>query len=309
MNVFKVAYKVVRENSNEIYKGFGFKHLSDGTQYYVHPDNQSFKGKTTLCQPIGEAVILFAEMLKSMKNGKIFGDYYLSDDRKNFYIEINVPEDYRASGVVESNVFRYCALSNDTEISIAAYDENGRWIEGDMEHLHPLYKLLPVFAVLLAGEMETNTDFRSIMEEFTENPTQYLLADVLGMDDSILSMFFGDDSSETTRSVKRDFKESINILDSVISFIESVQISGSTYSWNTVIDLSSLIEGGMIGDVNVGLIGKAEEGAAGSLTNLLISTQLTIEPFGDILVDANFQFDSSKVFPEAEYERLLDYFA
>ena len=170
MNVFKVAYKVVRENSNEIYKGFGFKHLSDGTQYYVHPDNQSFKGKTTLCQPIGEAVILFAEMLKAMKNGKIFGDYYLSDDRKNFYIDINVPEDYRASGVVESNVFRYCALSDDTEISIAAYDENGRWIEGDMEHLHPLYKLLPVFAVLLAGEMETNSDFRSIMEEFTENP-------------------------------------------------------------------------------------------------------------------------------------------
>lgn len=58
MNLFKTAYKVVRENSSEIYKGFGFKHLSDATQYYVHPDNQSYKGTTTLCQPIGEAVIL-----------------------------------------------------------------------------------------------------------------------------------------------------------------------------------------------------------------------------------------------------------
>lgn len=37
MNVFKVSYKVKRENSEEIYKGFGFRHLSDATQYYVHP--------------------------------------------------------------------------------------------------------------------------------------------------------------------------------------------------------------------------------------------------------------------------------
>lgn len=26
LNAFKVAYKVVRDNSNEIYKAFGFKH-------------------------------------------------------------------------------------------------------------------------------------------------------------------------------------------------------------------------------------------------------------------------------------------
>jgi len=32
LNAFKVAYKVVRENSKEIYKAFGFKHLSDATQ-------------------------------------------------------------------------------------------------------------------------------------------------------------------------------------------------------------------------------------------------------------------------------------
>jgi len=34
LNAFKVAYKVVRENSEEIYKAFGLKHLSDATQYY-----------------------------------------------------------------------------------------------------------------------------------------------------------------------------------------------------------------------------------------------------------------------------------
>ncbi len=78
MNIFKTSYKVVRENSSEIYKGFGFKHLSDVTQFYVHPDNQSFMGTTTLCQPIGEAVILFAAMLKAAANGNGFGDLMTS---------------------------------------------------------------------------------------------------------------------------------------------------------------------------------------------------------------------------------------
>ena len=32
---------------------------------------------------------------------------------------------------------------------ICAYDQNGFWIKGNMKHLHPLYKLLPVFMVLL----------------------------------------------------------------------------------------------------------------------------------------------------------------
>ena len=62
LNAFKVAYKVVRDNSKEIYKAFGFKHHSDVTQYYVHPDNESSSGTTTLCQPIGEAIILFTSL-------------------------------------------------------------------------------------------------------------------------------------------------------------------------------------------------------------------------------------------------------
>jgi hypothetical protein len=170
MNVFKVSYKVVRENSKEIYKGFGFKHLSDVTQYYVHPDNQSFKGTTTLCQPIGEAVILFATMLTSIVKGNIIGDFFISDDRKTVYLDISIPEDYRVNQVVEHRIFRYRALSNRMTVTIAAYDESGRWIKGDMEHLHPLYKLLPVFLVLLGREIETNTDYRNLLENFVENP-------------------------------------------------------------------------------------------------------------------------------------------
>ena len=94
MNIFKESYKIVRDNSDEIYRGFGFKHLSDATKYYVHPDNESYKRKTTLCQPIGEAVVLFTRMLIEISKGDAIGDYYVSDDRKKVYLDIAVPDDY-----------------------------------------------------------------------------------------------------------------------------------------------------------------------------------------------------------------------
>ena len=87
MNIFKISYKTVRENSDVIFKGFGFRHLSDATQYYVHPDNQSYRGTTTLCQPIGEAVILFTSLLTSIMAGKGFGDYYFNDNRSSACLE------------------------------------------------------------------------------------------------------------------------------------------------------------------------------------------------------------------------------
>ena len=170
LNVFKTAYKVVRDNSNEIYKAFGFKHLSDATQYYVHPDNQSFKGTTTLCQPIGEAVILFATMLSACAAGELIGDYYVSDDRSAVFLDIDIPENYRFNGVVEPLIHKYRAVLEYNWINICAYDHNDIPLKGDMEHLHPLYKLLPVFMILLARELETEPDFRAMMDDFVENP-------------------------------------------------------------------------------------------------------------------------------------------
>lgn len=178
MNVFKVAYRVVRRNSDVIYQGFGFRHLSDVTQYYVHPDNESFRGTTTLCQPIGESVILFARFLRAMGEGKPIGDYFFSENRDTVFFILNVPEDYRDEGVVASNIFQYRALARGRDITIAAYDEDGRWIEGDMEHLHPLYKLLPVFLVLLAQSVETDADYRELMDRFVSEPAADLFVNV-----------------------------------------------------------------------------------------------------------------------------------
>lgn len=171
MNIFRIAYKVVRENSSAIYKGFGFKHLSDATQYYVHPDNQSRKGTTTLCQPIGEAVILFAAMLRATAQGKSFGDFLISDDRESVFLDFVIPEDYRSSGVVDRRINRYRALSSaERKIRLAAYDDADTLIPGNPEELHPLYKLLPAFMVLLGREMYSENEYRSVMENFMENP-------------------------------------------------------------------------------------------------------------------------------------------
>ena len=172
MNIFKVSYKVVRENNDEIYKGFGFKHHSDATQYYVHPNNQSYRGTTTLCQPIGEALVLFSLLCASSLNddGAVSGDYYVSDDGGQVFFEIDVPEDWRQNGVIEQNIYRYEAHLDNGKIAIAAYDAVGRWIDGNMEHLRPLYKLLPCFCALLARECRKNSDYWAMLIDFAESP-------------------------------------------------------------------------------------------------------------------------------------------
>lgn len=172
INLFKRAFKVVRSNSNEIYKGFGFHHLSDVTQYYVHPNNQSYKGTTSLCQPIGESISMFSLLLGSIMAGtnKVSGDYFASDDRNGVFIDFLVPDDWRDNGVIESNIFRYKALVSKDMIGISAYDDEDNFIDGNMEHLHPLYKLLPCFAVLLAREMEQDSDFKTLVEHYIESP-------------------------------------------------------------------------------------------------------------------------------------------
>ncbi len=174
MNLFKIAFKVVRAGSKVIYKGFGFKHLSDATQYYVHPDNQSYKGTTTLCQPIGEAVVLFTSVASAImnedENSKPFGDYFVSKNKDEYLFKVELPDDWRENKVVEENVFSYKSYLKGNDITVAAYDESGNLIAGTMEHLQPLYKLLPAFCVLIAREVERVGAYRDIMEKFVENP-------------------------------------------------------------------------------------------------------------------------------------------
>ncbi|MCR4789623.1 MAG: AAA family ATPase [Treponemataceae bacterium] len=173
MNLFKLAYKICRENSKVIYKGFGFKHLSDATQYYVHPDNQSYKGTTTLSQPIGEAIILFSRMLHAIVNSdteESFGDYWVNTNKDEYFLEIKIPQDYRKNKVLESNLYSYKAYLKGENLTIAAYDKEGDLIPSDTLNLESLYKLLPVFSILTAREMERVSQYRDVMEKFLGSP-------------------------------------------------------------------------------------------------------------------------------------------
>lgn len=106
MNIFKDAYKIVRENSDEIYKGFGFRHLSDATQYYVHPNNQSYRGTTTLCQPIGEGITLFSLVLRSLvtDEDEITGDILVNSDNSKLYFKVTFPEDWKDNEIIDPRV-------------------------------------------------------------------------------------------------------------------------------------------------------------------------------------------------------------
>lgn len=170
MKPCKFAYKQVRDNDSEIFKGFGFKHLSDATQYYVHPNNQSYKGTTTLCQPIGEAVMLMAEFVTSLIDKKdAKGDILYYDGAKQVYMDIPVPEDWRTNGI--TGVYSYRAyMDNTSMIRVDAYDKDGSFIVSNPNIYYEEYKLLPVLCVMLAHYILKNDDYAKTFLDFAELP-------------------------------------------------------------------------------------------------------------------------------------------
>ena len=173
MNIFKIAFKTCRSNSKLIYKGFGFRHLSDATQYYVHPDNRSFKGTTTLSQPIGEAMMLLHSMLLPMTDpskGKTFGDFYSNTNKDEYLLETEIPQDYHDNGIIDGNICSYKAFLKGSHITVASYSSDGQIIPGNVSELKEGYKLLPSFMLLIFREMEKNVQYRALMEKFLETP-------------------------------------------------------------------------------------------------------------------------------------------
>lgn len=179
MNIFKMSYKIKRENNDEIYKGFGFRHLSDVTQYYVHPNNQSYKGTTTLCQPIGEAISLFSLLLSTLSlteaetvgdNAFVRGDSFISEEKDKTFLHIIPSQDWRTEGIIESNIYAYRVLVKEETISLGAYNKEDKFIADSMEDLPLSDKLLPCFAALLARDTYCDEDFSSRLFEYVDNP-------------------------------------------------------------------------------------------------------------------------------------------
>lgn len=170
MKPCKYAYKQVRDGSSEIFKGFGFKHLSDATQYYVHPNNQSYKGTTTLCQPIGEAVMLMAEQIFAItEEGKTKGDILYDDEARNVYFDISVPEEWRANNITVAFSYR-AYLDSASSLRIGAYDADGKYIVSNPMLFTESWKMLPVLAVLIAQYILVNDDYCKMFMKFSDLP-------------------------------------------------------------------------------------------------------------------------------------------
>ena len=173
--LFKYAFNeiVVRKNDDSIYKGFGFKHYSDATQYYVHPNNESYRNKTSLAQPIGEAITYFVEMVLSYKDEVSLGNVYYTEDFQQVFIEIIIPQHYRDNKIVSENVYSYKAsMDKDNVIFVCAYDRDNQEIPIQISELSDptfVYRLLPTFTLLLAKEVLSNKDYGYLFNAYLVN--------------------------------------------------------------------------------------------------------------------------------------------
>ena len=170
MRPCKAAYKIVRKDDKEIYKGFGFRHLSDATAYYVHRNNESFKGTTTLCQPIGEGIILAAEYISSLIGGAADkGGIFIDDNGSCVWIEIPVPDDWQQNGITAVCGYR-AFMDGSSLIKISPLDQNGAYITSSSSDIEEHYKMLPVIVLLLARMINEDDEYAARFMQFVDKP-------------------------------------------------------------------------------------------------------------------------------------------
>ncbi|MBR2284480.1 MAG: AAA family ATPase [Ruminococcus sp.] len=170
MKPCKAAYKIVRKNDSEIYKGFGFRHLSDATAYYVHRNNESYKGTTTLCQTIGEAVIMFAEYLSRVLNDKQTEGDILTDETGNaVWIELPVPADWRENGITDTFCYR-ANMDGTSLIKCCPLDRDGKYMKSAPSDVEEHYLLLPVIIVLLVRLLVEDEEYAGMLMDFVRTP-------------------------------------------------------------------------------------------------------------------------------------------
>jgi len=181
--IFKAAFNTYRKKDPEIFGAFAFKHLSDVTQYYVHPDNQSYKGTTTLAQPIGEAITLFQSIYNYKVNkGQSFakGDFYCATyetkDKdaaySGYFVDVTLDPVWQKNGIVPHGVVQYKGvLGWKKNFTIGAYDKNGEWIAGEKNDINSFYQYIVMFLLCLVKEMNTNSEFKQLLLDYCQDPT------------------------------------------------------------------------------------------------------------------------------------------
>ncbi len=164
MKPSKNAYKIVRENSDEIHNGFGFRHLSDATQYYVHPNNQSVKGTTTLCQSIGEAVLLLCQIVSDASEYNVSIRY--NKGKNSVFIEFDIPYDWNSV----TDVSRYRGELTANMITVFALSSDGNHISSNINDIRLHYKMLPVLMLMLVKHILNDSDYAKVFYDFLDDP-------------------------------------------------------------------------------------------------------------------------------------------
>lgn len=198
MKPCKAAYKMARDNDNEIYKGFGFKHLSDATAYYVHRNNESYKGTTTLCQTIGESITFMAQYISSLIESKNDKDCILvSEDGTKVWIDLTVPDDWRKNGITD--VYSYKAQKdNSSLLKICPCDINGNYIRSSASDLSEHYKLLPVMLLLISGTIYDDDEYAAKLMEFVSSPNA---ADFVALHEDLYQKYKNDEYILSCRDI------------------------------------------------------------------------------------------------------------
>ena len=171
--IFQAAYSIVRKNSAnptlnkpEIACGFGFSHKDNVTGYYVSPLNSSRKKETFLAQPIAEAVSVMTRI--------ITGDFcdiafYSDPDYSEIYLEFQVPLYCHRMDMIPDHVHTYRVWCKQSSIVFSAFDKNDSLIVSNMDHFHPLNKLLIIFIALLARHMLINPMYAETLKKFASS--------------------------------------------------------------------------------------------------------------------------------------------
>lgn len=176
--IFPFSFHVQRKDNNknyqpEIYEGFGLQHLSNTSSIYISTFNNTTN--SAVCQPIGEAITLLKRIILAIKDNNPIAEYRESAQQDVTCLKVTIPNDFRTENVVDSNIARYELIKQYDTMQLAAYDDFGNYLEDEIAtdnqiHYHPLYKLLPVFTLLLIQHKKLIPAFSNMIDQFAENP-------------------------------------------------------------------------------------------------------------------------------------------
>lgn len=183
INVYNEASSIYRAEDKDIYNGFGLKHNQIIDE--LLPANElPIGGMVLISQTIGEAINLLAENLTEICRGGAplgedsCGDLRWDDSKYSFFLELKVGSDWRRAGAINPKVGSFRATMEGHDITVCAYDAEGKAIASSMEFSRQFSKYIPIVAVIIAADTIIDPSGKALMDELINAPTKESLARV-----------------------------------------------------------------------------------------------------------------------------------